>query len=170
MLNYNTATTTGFNTDALLLGGEAEISYEFLPNTFALAQMSYTYGQDTKENRPLAQIAPLQTLFALKYDDNKYFIKGEIIAHAKQTRSLEGYGNVVGQDFGDSNGFGIINFYVGYTYNNLKLFAGVENLTDKLYSYHLSKNSIDLSVADNPVSSRIYEMGRNFWVRVKIDF
>lgn len=170
MLNYNTATTTSFNTDALLLGGEVEISYEFLPNTFALAQMSYTYGQDTKENRPLAQIAPLQTLFALKYDDNKYFIKGEIIVHAKQTRSLEGYGNVVGQDFGDSSGFGIINFYVGYAYDNIKLFAGVENLTDKLYSYHLSKNSIDLSVADNPVSSRIYEMGRNFWIRAKIDF
>lgn len=33
-----------------------------------------------------------------------------IIAHAKQTRSLKGYGNVVGQDFGDSSGFGILKF------------------------------------------------------------
>lgn len=170
ILNYNTPSTTSFNTDALLLGGEAEISYEFLPYTFALGQISYTYGKDTKENRPLAQIAPLQSLFALKYDNNKYFIKGELIAHAKQTRSLKGYGNVVGQDFGDSSGFGILNFYAGYTYKNFKLFAGVENITNKLYSYHLSKNSIELDAVDNPINSRVYEMGRNFWLRAKIDF
>ncbi len=47
---------------------------------------------------------------------------------------------------------------------------GLENITNKLYSYHLSKNSIDLSVANNPISDRIYEIGRNAWIRVKYDF
>ena len=170
MLDYRNKPTSSFNTNALLIGGEIEVFYKFLPNTYALFQLNYTYGEDTKYNRPLAQIAPLQTLFGLQYDDGKYFVKSELIAHAKQTRSLEGYGNIIGQDFGDSSGFGIVNLYAGYTYKNAKILAGIENITNKLYSYHLSKNSIGLDLADNTISQRIYEMGRNMWIRIKIDF
>lgn len=170
MLDYRNQSTSSLNTNSLLFGGEVEVSYEFLANTYALLQLSYTYGEDIKNNRPLAQIAPFQSTFALQYDNGKYFVKSELIAHAKQTRTLVGYGNVVGQDFGDSSGFGIANIYAGYTYKNMKILVGIENITDKLYSYHLSKNSIELDLADNPVSQRIYEMGRNVWARIKFDF
>ncbi len=90
--------------------------------------------------------------------------------NAKQTRSDEGYGNVIGKDFGDSIGFGIINLYAGLRYQEWQVLMGLENLTKKLYSYHLSKNSIDLSAAENPISNRIYEIGRNAWIMVKYDF
>ncbi|WP_301008186.1 MULTISPECIES: hypothetical protein [Helicobacter] len=55
-------------------------------------------------NKPLAQVAPLSSRIALKYDDQKIFLKCEMYANAKQTRSDEGYGNVIGKDFGDSSG------------------------------------------------------------------
>lgn len=38
---------------------------------------------------------------------------------------------------------------------------GVENIINKLYGYHLSKNIIALNEAYNPISDRIYEIGRN---------
>ncbi|MDD6054956.1 MAG: TonB-dependent receptor [Helicobacteraceae bacterium] len=169
MLDYTKAATRSFNTNANLLGLEAEASYEFLENTFFETSLSYTYGEDTKLNVPLAQTAPLQTRIALKYDNQRFFVKGEVYANARQTRTNAGYGNVVGKDFGDSSGFSILNFYTGYRYKNLQLLAGIENITDKLYSYHLSKNSIALNL-DNPISNRIYEMGRNMWIRAKVEF
>lgn len=70
-----------------------------MPNLFAEAMASYTYGENTKENKPLAQVAPLSSRIALKYDDQKIFLKCELYASAKQTRSDEGYGNAIGKDF-----------------------------------------------------------------------
>ncbi|CAM3475358.1 MULTISPECIES: hypothetical protein [Helicobacter] len=104
MLDYTKPQIRSFNTNAFLSGAEAEVSYEFMPNLFAEAMASYTYGENTKENKPLAQVAPLSSRIALKYDDQKIFLKCEMYANAKQTRSDEGYGNVIGKDFGDSSG------------------------------------------------------------------
>lgn len=116
MLDYTKPQIRSFNTNAFLSGAEAEVFYEFMPNLFAEAMVSYTYGENTKENKPLAQVAPLSSRIALKYDDQKIFLKCELYANAKQTRSDEGYGNVIGKDFGDSSGFGIINLYAGLRY------------------------------------------------------
>lgn len=169
LLDYTTAQTRSFNTNAFLSGVEAEAAYEFLPNTFCEAMLGYTYGQNTREDKPLAQVAPLSGSVALKYDNQRVFFKCELFANAKQTRSDVGYGNVIGKDFGDSSGFAILNLYAGLRYENWQATMGIENCTNKLYSYHLSKNSIGLNV-ENPISDRIYEIGRNAWAKVKYTF
>ncbi|WP_300926663.1 TonB-dependent receptor domain-containing protein, partial [Helicobacter rodentium] len=128
LLDYTKPQTRSFNTNAFLSGAEAEASYEFMPNLFAEAMVSYTYGENTKENKPLAQVAPLSSRIALKYDDQKMFLKCEWYANAKQTRSDEGYGNVIGKDFGDSSGFGILNLYAGLRYQEWQVLMGLENL------------------------------------------
>lgn len=48
MLDYRNQSTSSLNTNSLLFGGEVEVSYEFLANTYALLQLSYTYGEDIK--------------------------------------------------------------------------------------------------------------------------
>ncbi len=169
LLDYTTAQTRSFNTNALLSGVEAEATYELLPDTYCEAMLGYTYGQNTREDKPLAQVAPLSGSIALKYDNQRVFLKCELFANAKQTRSDAGYGNVIGKDFGDSSGFAILNLYGGLRYENWQALMGIENCTHKLYSYHLSKNSIGLNV-ENPISDRIYEIGRNAWAKVKYAF
>lgn len=52
----------------------------------------------------------------------------------------------------------------------LSFLFGVENLTNTLYAYHLSRNSVAINMLDNPVNTRVYEPGRNFWLKIQAYF
>lgn len=62
-----------------------------------------------------------------------------MIANAAQHRYALNYGNVIGRDYGNSKGFALLNLYGGYKSKYFMLLAGVDNLTNTLYAYHLSK-------------------------------
>lgn len=175
--NGNNGNTSAFNTNAMLFGGEIEGEYIFLDYIHVYGSLAYTYGQNLttyngkdyilKAGLPLPQIAPLQGQFSLFYDDNKWLLRFDVLFNAAQNRYALNFGNVVGKDFGASKAFATLNLYGSYTFKNVSLFAGIDNIADTLYSYHLSKSGIDASLGTGP-TDRIYEPGRSIWAKLKV--
>lgn len=173
----NTGNTYAFNTNAMLFGGEIEGEYIFLDSIHLYGSLAYTYGQNLtsyygidsvlKAGMPLPQIAPLQGQFSLFYDSNNWLLRFDVLFNAAQYRYALNFGNVVGKDFGESKAFATLNLYGGYTFKNVTLLAGIDNITDTLYAYHLSKYGSEASLGVAP-TSRIYEPGRSIWAKLRV--
>ncbi len=176
---YYGSNTSVFNTNALLFGGEIEGEYIFLDSIHLYGSLAYTYGQNltTYSNAnallnagsPLPQIAPLQGQFSIFYDDNNWLLRFDVLFNAAQYRYALNFGNVVGKDFGASKAFATLNLYGGYTFKNMTLLAGIDNITDTLYAYHLSKYGSEAILGVAP-TDRIYEPGRSIWAKLKVTF
>jgi iron complex outermembrane receptor protein len=62
-------------------------------------------------------------------------------------------------------GYGVVNLNAGYDFNpSLSLNAGVNNLFDKAYAYHLNREDLFGNTA------QVNEPGRTGWVRLTARF
>lgn len=170
LLYYGASNTSAFNTNATLLGGELEASYTFWDMLSIYGSLSYTYAQNLQARTPLPQIAPLNAQLGISLQKAGWLARIDLYSNAAQHRYARDYGNVVGKDLGASAGFYTLSLYGGYRYKYVSLLLGVENLTNTLYAYHLSRNSVAISMLDNPANTRVYEPGRNFWVKLQAYF
>ncbi len=177
LLRYAGA-VSAFNTDAFLAGGE--LSSEWLLGEFVRlgGGVSYTYGQNLKETNglkkgdALPKIAPLAFRFLAGVEKKAWFLRAQVYANAAQHRYKEGYGNVVGKDLGRSDAFWTFGVSGGYKFEKYQILLSAENLNNALYSYQNSKNGVPMEMAnyDIPATQRIYEPGRNFWIKIKAEF
>lgn len=180
VLFYGADSTSAFNTNATLLGGELEAEYIAFEALHLYGSLSYTYAQNllTKQgvdyrldsHAPLPQIAPLQAQASLFYERGGWLARLDSFVNAAQTRYAKDFGNVVGRDLGRSGGFVVLNLYGGYRSKRLSVLCGVDNLTNTLYAYHLSKSGVDIGALDIAPTMRIYEPGRSFWGKVSVRF
>ena len=176
LINYIPATASAFNTDAFLAGGEVEAEYIVWDSLHFYGSLAYTYGlnlstkQGLQSHSPLPQVAPLQAQISSFYENGNWLLRLDVIANAVQNRYAFNYGNVVGKDLGNSKGFVTLNLYGGYKHKYFMLLAGVDNLTNTLYAYHLSKNGIDIGALDIAPTTRIYEPGRSIWTKMRVYF
>ncbi|BDB66344.1 TonB-dependent copper receptor [Helicobacter cinaedi] len=173
VLHYGSA-TNAFNTNAFLGGGELEAEYIAWKSLHFYGSLAYTYAENLKNvagfkaNSPLPQIPPLQGQLSAFYDNGGWLLRLDMIANAAQHRYMLEYGNVVGKDLGKTQGFVTLNLYGGYKRKHFILLAGVDNLTNTLYAYHLSKNGV--GIGDIAPTNRIYEPGRSYWTKIRIYF
>ncbi len=176
VLDYNPSNPSAFNTNAMLMGGEIEaeaITWEVL---HFYASLAYTYGenlssqQGLQSHSPLPQVAPLQAQISSFYENGNWLLRLDMIANAAQHRYALNYGNVIGRDYGNSKGFALLNLYGGYKSKYFMLLAGVDNLTNTLYAYHLSKNGVNIGALNIAPTQRVYEPGRSFWAKVRVKF
>lgn len=155
------------NIDARRFGGEAELTYQFMPNWKAGTSLAYTYGKNSTDGTPLAQTPPLEWKTSLNWDNGKASVGALWRVVAKQNRFVAGQGSITGQDVSGSAGFGVLSLNAGYQFNkNISLQAGVDNVFNKTYSEHLSKTA-------NPFllqTARVNEPGRQFWLRLQGKF
>ncbi len=175
ILNYNGATSS-FNTDVLLMGGEIDANI-LINNFYKLgAGLSYVYGENLKDTNglkdgdPLPQISPLVFKAVAGLVRNEWFVDLDFYANASQHRYKENYGNVAGKDLGYSDSFWTIGLNAGYKYKNYQIMLAALNLNDALYSYHTSKNGAEIATLDIPATTRVYEPGRSFWVKLRANF
>ena len=174
MLHYGKDKTSAFNTNAFLGGGELEAEYIAWKSLHFYGSLAYTYAENLKSvagfkaNSPLPQVAPLQGQLSVFYDHGGWLLRLDMIANAAQHRYMLEYGNVVGKDLGKTQGFVTLNLYGGYKRKHFMLLAGVDNLTNTLYAYHLSKNGV--GIGDIAPTNRIYEPGRSYWAKVRVYF
>lgn len=165
-----------FNTNAMLLGGEIEGDVKFFDILKLASSLSYTYGRNLKTTNglnsgdALPQISPLSANFEIGLEKPDWFVKTEISAYKAQNRIAKNYGSVGGFDTQKSSGFSVINLYGGYKYQNAQILLGVENLTDKKHAYHVSRIDADIYKYGYANDERIYEPGRNFWLKFKAHF
>ncbi len=165
-MNPNTQATSYTNIDAYFTGAELYGTYALTPSLFVDGSLSYvyarkkdTYPEKNINDKDIAEIPPLTSRIALRYDTGRYFGEVETLMAATQYN--------VDSDLNErkTSGWAVVNLKVGGTYKGFKLLAGVRNLFDKLYYTHLS-------YLRNPFSSgvKVPEPGRTFYLTASYSF
>lgn len=158
------------NIDARIMGGELGIAYDLTDTWNTDATLAYAWGKNSSDGEALPQMPPLEARLGVSYERDAWSAGALWRVVAAQNRVDEGRGNVVGQDFGSSAGFGVFSLNGAYRVSaNLKLSAGVDNLFDKDYAEHLNlAGDAGFGYPADPVA--IDEPGRTLWTKVEFDF
>jgi len=155
------------NVNAQFFGGEVDLRLSLTQELFLFGGMSYVQARkETKPGSPkninssnVAEIPPLKTRIALRYDKGTYFGEVETILSATQYR--------VDTDLNEqkTSGYGVVNVKVGGNFKGFTLNAGVDNVFDKKYFEHLSYLRDPFAIG-----VKVPEPGRTFYVNVSYTF
>ncbi len=157
------------NVNANIMGGEMGFGYQLTDHWKTDASLAYAWGENRTDNKPMPQIPPLEARFGLTYERGDWSSTGLWRLVSSQHRIAEGQGNVVGKDFQDSSGFGVLSANAAYKVNkNIKVSAGIDNILDKEYSEHL--NLAGNSTFGYSANSSVNEPGRTVWAKLDIKF
>jgi len=174
ILTYATSPTGGgtkaaYNIDATTFGTEADVSYALGGPWKITGTLAWMRGDNETMHVPLAQTAPLEGRLGLGYDNKTWSFGALLRAVADQNRVHVNYGNVVGQDIGETSGFTVFSVNAGYRPSKRTLItAGVDNLFDKTYAEHLSRSGSAITGLET--TTRVNEPGRNVWVKANLTF
>lgn len=157
------------NVDATIAGAEAGIGYQLTDAIQADVSAMYAWGENTTNNTPLPQIAPLEARVNLRYIQDKYNFGLLWRVVDGQNRISKNEGNIVGYDLQPSAGFSTLS--LNGTYNlaeDIDLSVGIDNVLDKTYTEHLNKmGNAGVGLAAN---EQFNNMGRNYWARISMKF
>lgn len=156
------------NVTAQFYGFEVESHWNITSEITTGASIAYVHANNTTDDRALAQIAPLEAVLNINYQQTQWGINSLLRLNAKQTRVDDNAMTGSGVDAGKSSGFGVldlIGFYQATPDIQFKL--GVENVFDKAYAYHVNRANAD---PFNPDAVRVNEPGRSFWLSTVINF
>ncbi len=143
---------------ALLYGFDFGLQYNFHSNFVLFASGAYVRGKDIEADANLPQIPPLNGRLGLRYTFDGIG-SAELVATgaARQDKIAEG----------EKETGGYIRYDISFNSENIRLwkirfrvFAGIDNLTDRSYTNHLATNRGSISV----------EPGRNFYLRISFTF
>ena len=161
--------TVSRNIDATTAGGEASLAYRFESGWYASSSLAYVHGTNETDNLPLAQIPPLEGRLEAGYRNSKWSMGCLLRLVDEQDRVAVNQGSIVGQDLGPSPSFEVFSLHAGWRpRDGLEIAAGVDNLFDEAYAEHISRAGS--GVSGYLQTSRIYEPGRTFWVRMSATF
>lgn len=164
------ATSRADNIDARIMGGELGAAYRLDDNWKVDGTLAYAWGKNSSDGRALPQMPPLEARLGLTYEQDAWSAGALWRVVAAQNRVAEKQGNVVGQDFDKSGGFGVFSLNGAYRLtSNLKVSAGVDNLFDKAYSEHLNRAG-DAGFGFPADPEAINEPGRTLWTKVDFSF
>jgi iron complex outermembrane receptor protein len=153
------------NVNAQFFGGEVDLRLSLTQELFLFGGMSYV--QARKETKPeknirssrVAEIPPLKTRLALRYDKGTYFGEVETILSATQYR--------VDTDLNEqrTSGYGVVNVKVGGNFKGLTINAGIDNVFDKKYYEYLSYQREPFATG-----VKVPEPGRTFYINASYTF
>ncbi len=157
---------TAENVDATLYGGEIDAAYALNDNWTATATLAYVRGNNDADNKPLAQIPPLEGTLGLKYRRDK--VEAGLLWRGvqAQTRYDLNSGSEIGYDLGRSSGFGILSASMAYkATKQFTVAAGVDNIFDKNYAEFISRAGVAIPSLGIANSFRVNEPGRTIWLK-----
>lgn len=153
------------NVDATLMGFELSGGMDVMDGLNVGFNVAYTHGENDEDNRPLAQIAPLEVGSSVEYSTEDWMTGLRMRAAARQTRADIG-AVTSGQDTEKTGGYAVFDIYGKvWTFKPFNVALGVTNVLDKTYSNHLNRSSS----FDNEVT-KVNEPGRSFFLRVNAQF
>ncbi len=155
------------NIDATTRGGEAGLVWRFASDWKLDASLAYVRGSNDTDARPLAQLPPLESRLALAYARPTWSAGALVRAVARQNRVAIGQGNIVGQDLGETAGFGTLSLHASWKpTTRARLSAGVDNVFDRAFAEHLSKSGA--MVSGFVQTARVNEPGRTLWLKLDV--
>ena len=159
------STTVTRNIDAYTWGGEADAVYTLAPDWRLTGTLAYTRGENRTDDQDLAQMPPLELRTGLDYTGTRWSAGALWRVVAAQNRYTLKQGNIVGQDLGPTDGFGLLSLNAGWRPTEAVLVsAGIDNLFDKTYAEHLSRGGA--AVAGYEQTTRVNEPGRTLWLKI----
>lgn len=170
---YNSKLDNVQNISAETRGVELNGSWKLAEQWRLDAGVSLVHGQNESYHRALAQMPPLDSKLAVKWQPNDILdltLLGRAVAAQKKIDI--GYGSVAGQDQGETPGFFTANLAGAWRFaDDWSVSAGIDNVLDASYYEHLSK-SIHSSQASlgYPQTGRISEPGRTYWLSLNYRF
>ncbi|MBK5914697.1 TonB-dependent copper receptor [Rhodocyclus purpureus] len=159
--------TIARNIDATTWGGEAGANYAFTTAWKGMASLAYVRGNNDTDDRALGQIPPLEVRLGLNWDNGTWSAGSLLRLVSRQDRYSVNEGNIVGQDFGATGGFGVFSVNGAYRWKKSTQIAfGVDNLFDKTYAESISRSGA--AIMGYEQIARMNEPGRAFWLRARI--
>lgn len=151
------------NIDATLMGAEITVQRNWGAGWWSQAGLGYVRGENDTENRPLAQMPPLEGVVEIEYRQTAWQLGARWRGSARQSRvdldPLQGSG----LDVRKTPAWGVLDAYLQWQpAANLTLDVGIDNLLDKRYSQHLNRAS-----AFDPVQIQVNEPGRSAWLKLR---
>lgn len=155
------------NVDATLMGIEAEASHRINANWLFSTQLAWIQGENDDNGEALSQISPLELRAKARYLQNNWQAGLELVSAAKQTDvCLNTDTNCGGQDVRETPAYWVANLDARYqVLDSLTLDAGINNLFDKAYTLHESRND-----SFNPDPVQVMEPGRSLWLKAQYSF
>lgn len=151
------------NIDARHYGGELDWRYHLTPAWQLSGSLAHAHGDNRTDQRPLAQMPPLQGTLAADYQQPHYTLGAVVRMVADQDRIDVGSGTIYGTDIAPTPGFTVVALHTSYQIQpKLQFSAGVDNLFDRNYAEHIGKGSADLGTT----TALVNEPGRSYWVRL----
>ncbi len=149
------------NTRATLFGTELDARLALGEHLSTRLGLAWTRGHG--DNGDLAQIAPLEARLNLDYRRGSWALGAEWVASASQNN----FNPAVDVD-SPTAGFGVLHLYGHWNLGaSLTLEAGIENLFDRAYAYHVNAGNAD---PFNPEAVRVNEPGRQGWLKLHYRF
>lgn len=166
VLVSNGTATVYRNVNVEFYGIEWEAGYQITDALRIRADLAYVYAENTSDDRPLAQIAPLEASLGVVYAMDAWHVGGSLRMNARQTRAdIE---NGSGQDAQETPGWSVVELHGSYEISKkLKLSFGIDNVLDETYAYHVNRANVD---PYNPEAIQVNEPGRQVWIKGGIRF
>ena len=167
ILRKSVAGVTGYsNVDAKLYGAEVEVSYPLHSNLILSSALAWVAGSNLDDGSDLSRISPLELTTALNYQQGQWKAGAEWKLVAAQNDVCLSSSSCGGQDVRQTPGYGIVNLNAEYAaQNGITVTAGVDNLFDKEYSLHESRDD-----AFDATPYQVTEPGQSVWVKVNSRF
>lgn len=144
--------------EALLYGYDFSFNYNFAGRFVVSGSSAFVRGIDTKNETDLPLIPPLNGRLEIKYSTlGGYGIEAICNLVADQDRVAEGEIPTNGYS---SYGLLLYTREFRLSFARIRVFGGIENITDRAYVNHLSSNRGLIK----------YEPGRNFYIRLRMEF
>ena len=117
-------------------GTELSLNYR-ISNSFAMSSnIAYAFGQNLSANEPMRRIPPVNGRVLLAYQKGKWGLNVESLFAAKQSRLAKGDKDDNRIPAGGTPGWSILNLYGNYTFQQLSLYARVQNIFNQDYRTH----------------------------------
>jgi outer membrane receptor protein involved in Fe transport len=143
---------------ALLYGFDFGMQYNIWSNLVVFASGAYVRGLDTEAGVDLPLIPPLNGRLGMRYTfPGIASAEFTAIAFSKQDKIAEGETETGGYACFD---LALSSAAIRIGPTHLKIYAGIENLTDRAYTNHLATNRGSISI----------EPGRNYYMRLSLSF
>ena len=151
------------NVEAERLGGELSGRVQLATRLAVDGSVSYVRVENTTDDRPVAEIPPLEGRVALTWRADRWSAGGAVRGAAKQTRVDADPMTGSGLDTGETPSWAVLDLTgslrLGFGFD---LVAGIDNVLDNTYATHLNRSSLF-----DPVPVQVNEPGRVLWARLR---